>query len=255
VTPAPPAPPAPDAAPAVDTLPDVKLAFEKVSAADDEAKHATQAFQAIAEELATAIAAPAHDDTVVTQVGGLKNNLGDALAHLDQVAAKVDTEARAVSGAAGATSSPDAAKFVDEAKARALAASRVATVAHARAAAAMKKADDYVKTETGESGIFIAAADTAIVSGDFADAQQKLDKAAKLIHKSGAKNADLDYSYAQLYDKKAGRTTDPAAKRKLLQQAGVAYQRFAKAGAGPRVLRANDRLTEITDEIKELDQP
>jgi hypothetical protein len=50
----------------------------------------------------------------------------------------------------------------------------------------------------------------------------------------------------------AGRTQDPAARRKLLQQAEEAYRRFAETGAGPRVQRANDRLAEIADELKEL---
>jgi hypothetical protein len=97
--------------------------------------------------------------------------------------------------------------------------------------------------------------DAAIASGDFAGARQNLDKAARQIHASGAKNASLDYSYAQLYDKTAARTQAPAAKRKLLLQAGEAYRRFANTGAGPRVQRANDRLTEIADELKELGPP
>jgi hypothetical protein len=53
----------------------------------------------------------------------------------------------------------------------------------------------------------------------------------------------------------AARTQAPTAKLKLLQQAGEAYRRFANIGAGPRVQRANDRLTEIADEIKELGSP
>ncbi|HEX7839972.1 MAG TPA: hypothetical protein VF469_20995 [Kofleriaceae bacterium] len=35
----------------------------------------------------------------------------------------------------------------------------------------------------------------------------------------------------------------------------AAYQRFARAGAGPRVQRARDRLKEIADELKELGSP
>ena len=66
------------------------------------------------------------------------------------------------------------------------------------------------------------------------------------------KNAGIEYSYAQLYDKLATRTADPAQKLKLLQQAVAAYQRFARTGAGSRVQRANDRATELAEDIKEL---
>src|SRR4029079_17953453 len=120
---------------------------------------------------------------------------------------------------------------------------------------ATDKARKYVTAETSDPQMFIAAADAAIASGDFTDARQKLDKAAKRIRASGGKNASLDYSYAQLYDKMAARTQLPATKRKLLEQAAASYRRFANTGTGPRVQRANDRLTEIAEEIKELGLP
>ena len=53
----------------------------------------------------------------------------------------------------------------------------------------------------------------------------------------------------------AARSQNPAAKQQLLQQAKDAYGRFVKTGAGPRVQRANDRLTEIADDLKELGSP
>jgi tetratricopeptide (TPR) repeat protein len=245
----------PVAAPAVDALAEVKLAFDAAAAAAQDAQQATQAFEARARELATATAMPARDDTAVAHVGELENKLGSALANLETVAAQVDAAARAVFDAAGATSSPDAVDLVDEATALAREASRIAALAHGKATDAMKKADDYIRVETGDWSFFIAAADAAIAAGNFDDAKQNLDKAAKLIHRSGAKNTGLEYSYARLYDANAERTHDQASKRKLLQQAKDAYQRFAKTGTGPRLQRAHDRLTEITEEIKELDPP
>jgi len=244
--------PAPDAD---DTLPKVKLAFDEATATAAEAKTATSAFEALATELATTTAAPAHDDTTTKHVEELATSLGEAAAKLDTVAAKLEAAADAAADAAGASPSPDAAKLVADARALAQGARAAATAARGKTAAAADKARKYVTAETGDPQMFIAAADAAIASGEFTDAKQNLDKAAKRIRASGAKTASLDYSYAQLYDKMAARTKDPATKRKLLQQASASYQRFANTGTGPRVQRANDRLTEIADEIKEFGPP
>jgi hypothetical protein len=103
--------------------------------------------------------------------------------------------------------------------------------------------------------MFIASANAATAAGNFADAQQNLDKAARLLHKSGTRNASLDEAYGRLYDQMARRARDPAAKLKLLQQAQDAYRKFVKTGQGPLVQRASDRLNEIADELKELGTP
>ena len=100
--------------------------------------------------------------------------------------------------------------------------------------------------------MFIASADAAIASGNFTQARRDLDKAAASMKVTGAKNAGIDFSYAQLYDKLAARTSDPAQKLKLLQQAVAAYQRFARSGTGSRVQRATDRAVELGEDIKEL---
>jgi HEAT repeat protein len=249
-------PPSPDpASPADDTLPKVKLAFDEATAVAAEAKAANEAFESLAADLATTTAAPARDDTTTKHVEELATNLGEAASKLEALAGKLEAAAKTAADTAGASPSPDTAKLVDHAKALAQGARTAATAARGKMADAAGKARKYVTTETGDPQIFIAAADAAIASGDFTGARQNLDKAARQIHASGAKNASLDYSYAQLYDKTAARTQAPAAKRKLLQQAGEAYRRFANTGAGPRVQRANDRLMEIADEIKELGPP
>ena len=252
VTPA----PTPDAAPAADdTLPKVKVAFDEATAVAAEARTANEAYEALAADLATTTAAPARDDTTTKHVEELATNLGEAASKLEALAGKLEAAAKTAADTAGASPSPDAARLVADARALAQGARTAATAARGKTADAADKARRYVTTETGDPQIFIAAADAAIASGDFAGARQNLDKAARQIHASGAKNPSLDYSYAQLYDKMAARTQAQAAKLKLLQQAGEAYRRFAHTGAGPRVQRANDRLMEIADEIKELGPP
>ena len=112
-----------------------------------------------------------------------------------------------------------------------------------------------IQAWTGDVHMFISSANAATAAGNFADAQQNLDKAARLLHKSGAKNAGIDHAYGRLYDQMAGHTRDAAAKLKLLQQAQDAYRKFARTAQGPLVQRVNDRLTEIADELKELGTP
>jgi uncharacterized phage infection (PIP) family protein YhgE len=250
--PAPVPPPGPDPDP---TLPKVKAAVDEVTTAAAETQKATETLEASASELATAIAAHAHDDTTLARVAELKKNLEDAPAQLEAGAAKVEAAAKAAAAAAGASPSPDAAKLIDDAKALAQSARSAATATRDKAAATVKTAADFIKAETSDVALLIAAADAAIAAGHFTEARSNLDKAAKRVRESGSKNPSLEYSYAQLHDKMSAHTQDPAAKRKLLLQAKDAYQRFAKTGTGPRVQRANDRLTEIADELKELGPP
>jgi tetratricopeptide (TPR) repeat protein len=249
-----PAPPA--AAPGPDpVLPAVKQAVDEVTADAAEVQKATEALSASAGELATTIAAHAHDDATLARVGELKKTFEEAPAQLDAAAAKLDAAAKAAAAAAGASPSPDAAKLLEEARTLAQNAHAAATAAHDKAASSVKTATDFLKNETSDVNMLIAAADAATAAGDFAEAKKDLDRAAKRVRDSATKNANLDYSYAQLYDKMSTHTQDPAARRKLLQQAEDAYQRFAAAGTGPRVQRAKGRLTEIADDIKDLGPP
>jgi serine/threonine-protein kinase len=250
-----PAPTIPAPAPVDDTLPKVKLAFDEATSAAGEARTATEALAALAAEVATTTAATARDDATTEHVKELATSLDEAPAKLEVVAAKVEATAKAAAEAAGASPSLDAAKLVADANALAQDARSRATATRGKAAEAAEQARAYVTIWTVDPQTLIAAADAAIAAGSFADARQNLDKAAKLSRKAGGRTASLDYSYAQLYDKMAARTQDPAAKRKLLQHAKDAYGRFVKTGAGARVQRANDRLTEIADDIKELGPP
>jgi len=238
-----------------DALPKVKLAFSEVTAADAEAKQATEAFEALGTDLTTTIAAPTHDDATLAHVTELKKTLEDEPGKLDAAAAKVEAATRAVADAAGTSPSSEATKLVDDARGLAQHARDSATAARDKAADATKKAGAYLDAWTGDVPLLISAAEAAIAAGDFPEARKNLDKAAKRVRTSGTKNASLDFVYAQLYDQMAGRNQDPAGKRKLLQQAEDAYRRFAKTGTGSRVQRANDRLAEIADEIKDLGSP
>ncbi|MBA3397185.1 MAG: HEAT repeat domain-containing protein [Deltaproteobacteria bacterium] len=248
--------PAPDPTPAVDdTLPKVQAASAEATAAASDARTAKGEFDAAVTEIATTTAIPARDDAALKRLELLATNLEEAVTRLEAAATRTEAAAKAAADAAGVTPSADAAKLVAEAASSAQEAREAATAARGKTASAAKKVREYVKAETGDAQMYVAAADAAIAVGNFTDAKQNLDKATKLNRAAGTKNAALDYSYAQLYDKMASRTRDPAAKLKLMQQAQDAYARFAKTGSGSRVQRANDRAAELGDEIKELGTP
>jgi HEAT repeat protein len=249
--PEPPPPPPPDG-----TLPKVQQGLDQVKAAADEAKAATEAMEVLVKEVATITAVPVQDDATIDRLKELKTELDKALANLETVAAKPETAAKAASDAAGASPSPDAAKLVEQARALAQGARDTATATRGKAADAMKPMAKILDEEIRvDPQIYLDAARAAIASGALPSARQNLSKAAKLLPKAGAKRVILDDLSAQLYDKMAARTQDPAAKRKLLKQAEEAYGRVEKTGAGALVQRAKDRRTEIAKEIKELGPP
>lgn len=238
-----------------DTLPRVQTAFDQATATAAEAQKVAEAFDALAQELAATVAAHTHDDATLAHVAALKKQLDEAPARLDASAANVEAAAKAAAAAAGASSSPGATKLVADARVLAHTARAASTAARTRAAAAVTAAAGYLKDETSDVQILIASAEAATLTGDFPTAKANLDRAAKRLRDAGARTTRLDDPYAQLYDKMAEHTRDPTGKRKLLLQAQAAYQRFARTGAGPRVQRAKDRLTEIADELKELGPP
>lgn len=207
---------------------------------------------ALTRELAKATAVPARDDTAVAHVAALARSLDEAAAKVEAAASRADAAAKAASEAAGTSPSHDAARLIADAIALARTARDAATAARDKAAEADKKARSYVKDETRDAQILIAVAETAIASGDFVEAKQKLDQAAKTLQRSGARTTSVDLLYGRLYQQMAARVRDPAAKRTLLEQEMNAYRRIAKTGTGPDVQRANDRLAEIADEIKKL---
>ena len=117
-----------------------------------------------------------------------------------------------------------------------------ATDARTKSDAAAKKARDYAKAETDDPQMYVAAADAAIATGNLADAKHDLDKAAP-CH-GGEERAAIDYSYAPALRQDGDREKDPAAKRKLLEQAKQAYETFARTGsrlARPARHRSRDR--------------
>jgi hypothetical protein len=251
VVPAPADPVAP--APAVDdTLPKVKAASDEATAAGAEAQAAAAEVELALQDIASTIAQPAKDDTAIKHAEALAISVDDLATKLETAATRTEAAAKAATDAAGASPSPDAAKLVAEATALAKTTRDAATAARTKTTPAGKKAREYAKAETGDPQMFVAAADAAIATGNFRDAKQNLDKAAKLGRASGVKTAGIDYSYAQLYDKMATRERDPQAKLKLLQQAQQAYTQFAKTGSGSRVQRATDRAGELAEDIKEL---
>ncbi|HEV7558459.1 MAG TPA: HEAT repeat domain-containing protein, partial [Kofleriaceae bacterium] len=246
----PPPPPAAPAAPAPvdDLLPKVKAAAADAAAATGELKAAVDAVDALAREIATATAQPATDDAAVKHVEQLATEVDAAAAKLDAAVARADAAAKTVATEAGANPSAEAAALVADAQTAATAAHDAATKVRTGSTAVATKARDYAKAETVDPQMYIGAADAAIATGNLADAKRDLDKAAH----AGAKNAGIDYSYGQLYDKMAAHEKDPQTKRHDLELAQHAYQTFARTGTGSRVQRATDRASEIADDIKEL---
>lgn len=173
----------------------------------------------------------------------------------DAAATRAEAAAKAAAEAAGPQPSPEVAKLVAAATKAAADARAAVTAARAKADAAATKAREYATAETQDPQMYVAAADAAIATASYSDAKHDLDKAGQLFKASGKRNASIDYSYGQLYDKMARREKDPDAKRKLLERAKQSYETFASGGSGPRVQRATDRAAEIADEIKQLGGP
>ena len=116
---------------------------------------------------------------------------------------KQSTKSKAAETEAGATPSDDAKKLVADAQQAAKDARAAATSAKTVADAMQKKAKDYAKAETTDPQMYVAAADTAIATGNLGEAKRDLDKAMKAMQTSGTKAAGIEYSYGQLYDKMA----------------------------------------------------
>jgi HEAT repeat protein len=238
----PPQPPAPT--PPVDDT-KVKAAAADTTAATGELAAATDAVDALGKDIATAIAQPAGDDAAIKHAEQLAADIDAAAARLDAAVARLETAAKALEAEAPP---PDLAALVTSARDAATA----ARAARAKSDVAAKKARDYAKAETVDPQMYVGAADAAIATGNFADAKRDLDRAARMYKATGAKNAGIDYSYGQLYDKLASHEQDPQAKRRYLELAQQSYQTFARTGAGSRVQRATDRATEIADDLAEL---
>ena len=97
---------------------------------------------------------------------------------------------------------------------------------------------DYAKAETVDPQMYVGAADAAIATGNLADAKRDLDKAAH----AGAKNAGIDYSYGQLYDKILLSSTDGTF-------LGGTPTNVSLAGTGPTIAEA---LLDRRDDLRLL---
>nr|HEX4312576.1 HEAT repeat domain-containing protein [Kofleriaceae bacterium] len=245
--------PAPPAAGSNAASPQLDGAVAEAGSAANDAKIAAEAVDASAKAIVEATAAPAKDDAAVKHAAQLATDIDTAAKAVEDDAARAEAAANNAASLAGsAIEQPDINKVVTDAKASATAARASATAARTAADAAAKKARDYAKSETEDPQLFVAAADAAIATGNLGEAKHDLDRAAKA---GGARPAGLDYSYAQLYDKQARGEKDPAAKKRLLEEAKASYEAFAKTGAGARAQRATARAQELADELKDLAAP
>jgi hypothetical protein len=251
-TPVPPPPtPATD-----DPLPKLREAAARMAAAAAAGAPATRDIKQLGEELATTTAGTGKPDaTTLKRVEELARSIDKAAAELEAVAEKIGTDAKAVVADAGARPSPEARKLVDQANGHAAAAREAAEAARTKARDAGEQAAKFKAQWAGDPQTLIAGANAAIAAGDFGDARRKLDEATKLLRERRQTNPNLQYSYGRLYDKQAAQTKDPAAQRKLLQQAVKAYRGFAKAGKGANVQQATGRAEELEDKLKRLGAP
>ncbi|MEO7731755.1 MAG: HEAT repeat domain-containing protein, partial [Kofleriaceae bacterium] len=234
--------------PAGDALPKVQLALDDARATSVESTAARATFDALAADFATTVASTKREDATIAHVGTLPASLDKAAIELDGLASKLEAAAKAVADTAGASPAPAAARLVADAQALATTAREAATSARSKTTQIAQEARHFLEIESDGVQRMIATADAAIAAGNFGLAQQKLDAAAKKTP-PGKHNANLDYSYATLYQRKANATQDPAAHAKLLQQATAAYTRVVQAG-GPLVPKATGRIAEIGDETK-----
>jgi eukaryotic-like serine/threonine-protein kinase len=255
--PEPSAPPPPPPTPVDLTLPEVRKLADQVTEAIAEVKPTTQVIEQLAGELATTIAGTTKPDPATSKrVDELVKNIGEAAAKLEAAAAKAETAAKAAAkaatGAAGTSPSADARKLVEDASARAVTARDAAAAARSKAEDAAEQAKKFKAQWAADPKALIQVANVAIAGGNFSSAKRDLDEAAKLLRERGETNADLQYSYGRLYDRQAAQTKDPAAQRKLLQQAVNAYRAFAKTGKGPNVQQASGRAEELEVKLKRL---
>ena len=234
--------------PPPDPLLEVKKALDDAIAAAAEAKARAETFEGIAGDIARKIAS----EGPVGQVQALMANLDETEGKLAAAAAKAEIASQIASDAAGPSPSIDAAKLVGEAKVLAQGALGAAISARRKRAEIAQKVLIYI---TLDVLVLLDGAAASIATGDLLDAKQRLDRAASLPRASKTKQPGLDYGYAQLYDRMSARTQDPEAQLKLLEQAVEAYQRFLKSGTGPQIALANERIAEISDELKERKRP
>ena len=245
-------PPQPPVKAAVDdSLPKVQGVRAELDKLADEAKVDADAVDALLADAASSTKGAPRDDAAIEHVKELATGLVEAASKLEASAARVEASARATSDAAGAAPSPEASKLIDEAKQRAQAVRDAATATRAKATAAAKKANEFVKEWTGDVELDITSARLGVDTGRFATAKASLDQATRRLRKTHRVDTRLDELYAKTLLGLAGEASDPAAKRKLLEQAQDWCKRYAKHAPS----EGNACSADVTRQLSELGAP
>ena len=264
LVPAPPRPPTPtpgaaqqpdpQAPPPVDTTPAVKQAADEAKAAADEARAQTEAVQALVAELGASTARHPRDDTAIKRVGALAASIDDAVTKLESLTARIGAAATTASDVAGPSPTAGAQQRIAEARALAEAASVAAAGARAKVPEQQKQARRYIKAWTNDAQMLINTARAAMGGSNFAEVEQNLDKAAKLLRKSGGSLAEVDYRYVLLYVAMGDQAQELDEQRQHLEHAREALARLEQSGAGPQVQDATAQLTELAEDIEQRRQ-
>jgi serine/threonine-protein kinase len=250
--------PTPGAAPAakiVDTTPKVRAVLAKATATAAETQPAVAAFEALIQELSTRAARQAHDDAALHHVAELAVKIGEAALQIESVAARTEAAAVDAADAAGPSPPPAAEKLLADAKRLAEGARVAADTARGKVPPAEKLARRYIRAWTNDAQMLINTARSAMIGNNLAEAEEQLDKAAKLLRAKQASSVELDYLYVELYVSMGDYAQEPDAKRKHLQQAKEAFARLEAAGAGSQQVQdASAQVAELADEIEKLQQ-
>jgi len=255
---APGAAPPPPATPVVAAAIAQTTAQREVLAAVDAAGSAATAaaaqretVQALVAELAAATARQPRNDTAVKHVGDLATSLDEAVTRLESLAARARAAATDATDAAGAR--PTAASLDRIAKAREVADAAAAAATAARAAVPVheKRARRYIKAWTHDAQLLLNTARAALGGSNFAEAEQSLERAAKLLRGSGDSLDELDYLTVLLHAAMGDRARDPAQQRLHLAQARAALARLERSGQSPQLAQdAGAQVAELAEEIE-----
>jgi eukaryotic-like serine/threonine-protein kinase len=251
----PPVPAAPpDAAPPVAPSGDpAKLQVTTARQAIEQARSKAGGLDKLVADVTTAMLGAKPDDATIERVKELKAALEAGPAQLSGAASEVDEAAKALAAVEPSTLGPDDVKLVQDPGQLAQPARDAIATTRRQAAAAAKKAAEYLKIWTGNVQLMITTASSYIEIGKFAEAIAELNLAEKQVRATKRSVPSLHEAYARAHHGLAGNAQDLVTKRRLLQQAQTACEQFHRAGGG------NDRsralLTEIKEELDKLGPP
>jgi hypothetical protein len=191
----------------------------------------------------------------IQYVGELAVKIGEAALEIESVAARVEAAAVDAADVAGSSPPKTAEKLIADAKALAQSARAAAAAARGKVPPAEKLARWYIQAWTDDAQMLINTARAAMIGNNFAEAEENLDKAAKLLRATKARSVELDTLYVELYVGRGDYEQDPDKKRENLKQAQEAVARLEAAGASPQQVQdANAQVTELSDEVEKLQQ-